>query len=297
MQMLPPKTPRGAVQLEVLRVGASGVSTVTDSVAEEEPLEIRVCRPALATSVPVRETIAVTMRTPGDDAALAAGFLWTEGILRNREELERVDVPRLAIAGQPSNTIDLFLRKAEETDAPLVRRNFFVSSSCGVCGKGSIQALHAARPAFRQPCVLRVAAGVISSLPDTSRKVQAVFDSTGGLHAASLFSADGKLLLVREDVGRHNAVDKIVGTLLLEGRLPADECVLLVSGRTSFELVQKAAMAGIQMIAAVGAPSSLAVSTADASGITLLGFVRDGRFNVYTHAERVLQAATVVCAE
>jgi FdhD protein len=296
MAVIENATPRGVVEVQILRIAESAVVEETDTVAEEEPLEIRVCRPSSSSHVPMRETVAVTMRTPGDDAALAAGFLWTEGIVRDQDEIHRVDFPRLAIAGQPQNTVDVFLRTPEDSHTPTVRRNFFVSSSCGVCGKSSIQALHAVRPSFATPSELHVGASVISSLPEALRNAQRVFERTGGLHAAALFSTAGELLLVREDVGRHNALDKIIGTLLLKKGLPADNCVLFLSGRSSFELVQKAAMAGIQMIAAVGAPSSLAVSTAAASGITLVGFVRENRFNVYAHPERVTQGAAIAFA-
>jgi FdhD protein len=289
-------TPRGAVDVQLLRIDKADLTEAIDTVAEEEPLEIRICRPSSTSHVPMRETLAVTMRTPGDDAALAAGFLWTEGLVREQTEIQRIDFPRLALAGQPQNTIDVFLRTPADVQSPNLRRNFFVSSSCGVCGKSSIQALHAARPNFPTPSTLHIPAALISSLPDSLRSAQKVFDRTGGLHAAALFSPAGQLLLLREDVGRHNALDKIIGTLLLEERLPADNCILFLSGRISFELVQKAAMAGIQFITAVGAPSSLAVSTAAASGITLLGFVRENRFNVYTHPERVVHAAQIACA-
>jgi FdhD protein len=236
-----------------------------DLVAVEEPLEIRVDgRP-----------LAVTMRTPGHDEELAAGFLFGEGLI---DRSPRIDpAPGLA-----ANTVDV--------RGPLLRdpgrRSFYATSSCGVCGKGALEevALHAPAPTPGPPSPA-VAAGLLAALPE--RLLQPTFERTGGLHATGLFSAEGELLLAREDVGRHNAMDKVVGRALLDGLLPLREHVLCVSGRLSFELVQKAAVAGAPIIVAVGAPSSLAVSLGADRGMTLCGFARDGRMNVYTGAARV----------
>jgi FdhD protein len=231
-----------------------------DAVAVEEPLEIRING----------EPVAVTMRTPGHDEELALGFCATEGL-----------APRSAVmpADLAANTIDV---SAERAAAP---RNFYTSSSCGVCGKGALEAV--AVEADRVDSDLRVTASFVAELPDKLRTAQAAFAATGGLHATGLFSFAGDLLCVREDVGRHNAMDKVIGWAFGEGLLPLADKVLCVSGRLSFELVQKAAVAGCPVLVAVGAPSSLALELAADRGITLCGFVRDGRSNVYTEAWRI----------
>ena len=234
-----------------------------DRVAVEEPLEIRINgRP-----------VAVTMRTPGHDEELALGFCLSEGLKPASSQLP-----------------DDLAANAVEVDAPgfdpeRLVRSFYTSSSCGVCGKGALEAVAVEAP--RVESELRVAPSLVSSLPGRLRESQAGFDATGGLHATGLFSAAGDLLCVREDVGRHNALDKVVGWAFREGRLPLAESVLCVSGRLSFELVQKAAVAGCPMLVAVGAPSSLAIELAADRGVTLCGFVRDGRLNVYTEPWRI----------
>ena len=235
----------------------------TDAVAVEEPLEIRVDGRALA----------VTMRTPGHDEELALGFLYGEGL---------IDGPR------PAGLTEDFAANTIEVTGPLSRdpgtRRFYTTSSCGVCGKGAIDevAVHS-EPLRGGP---RVERALLASLPD--RLAQPAFDRTGGVHATGLFDADGELVLSREDVGRHNAMDKVVGRALLDGRVPLHPCILCVSGRLSFELVQKAAVAGAPILVGVGAPSSLAIELADERGLTLCGFARGTSINVYTHAERVL---------
>ena len=230
----------------------------------EDPLEIRL----------EGRTVAITMRTPGNDQELVAGFLFTEGILQSSAQISRI----VARAG---NRITVHLAAGTTVDFDRLERHFYLSSSCGVCGKASIEAVSVccAAPPRDRPVIDRA---VIHQLPETLRATQAVFDRTGGLHAAALFDAGGGLLEVREDVGRHNAVDKVIGAAFFGDRLPLNDRLLMVSGRASFELVQKAAVAGIPALASVGAPSSLAVELALRFGMTLLGFVREQRFNVYS---------------
>ncbi len=246
-----------------------------DLLAVEEPLQIRLGGPGAEP-----RDLAITMRTPGSDEELAAGFLFTEGILPSRDAIAHIE--------RGANSIDIILTAEAAPSVSAETRNFYLTSSCGVCGKASVEALNAAgctSPPRDRP---HVSAAVIRTLPDRLRETQPVFDRTGGLHAAALFDASGHLDLVREDVGRHNALDKLIGRCVLDGRVPLHDWVLLVSGRISFELVQKALMAGIGMMCAVGAPSSLAVETALRFGMTLAGFVRDGRFNIYSGESRVV---------
>jgi FdhD protein len=253
--------PYSAQAVDVVRL--PGGRDERDRVAVEEPLEIRIAdRP-----------IAVTMRTPGHDEELALGFCLTEGLQ-----------PASAAppAGLAANTIEVV---APELDTSRVQRSFYTSSSCGVCGKGALEAV--AVEAARIESRLEADFELLTTLPDRLREAQAAFAVTGGLHATGLFSPQGELLCVREDVGRHNAMDKVVGWAFLEQRLPLVEAMLCVSGRLSFELVQKAAVAGCPLLVAVGAPSSLAVELARDRGVTLCGFARDGRLNVYTEAWRV----------
>ncbi|MFN0124342.1 MAG: formate dehydrogenase accessory sulfurtransferase FdhD [Blastocatellia bacterium] len=271
-----------------VRVVGTDAREQEDWLAVEEPLEIRLGYEV--NGLPEHKAISITMRTPGEDDELAAGFLFTEGILTDAARIER-----MYHCGKPdpvtglNNTMRVDLRPGVEVNLQRLERHFYTSSSCGVCGKSSIAALRTT--ADRVICrtgagkQMRVSAGVIHALPETLRQSQAVFARTGGLHAAALFDVTGNLIALREDVGRHNAVDKLIGARLLAGCMPLDECLLLVSGRASFELVQKAVMAGIPLLAAVGAPSSLAVQLAREFDMTLLGFVRDGRFNVYVEQE------------
>jgi FdhD protein len=253
-----------------------------DVLAVEEPLEIQLCVEDAERRHLARTTVAVTMRTPGDDASLAAGFLFTEGIVRDPAQVEAIR------AARSGNVVRVWLRPGTAVDLARLERHFYTTSSCGVCGKASIDALRATS-CFALPSASPVVdAALVHALPQRLRDAQPVFDRTGALHAAALFDAGGALRVLREDVGRHNALDKVIGAELLAGRLPAHDGVLLVSGRASFELVQKAYMAGIPVLAAVGAPSSLAVRLAREVGMTLLGFVRDGRFNVYAGGERVV---------
>jgi FdhD protein len=257
--------------LEVPPYAAAGAATlrlpegsrIVDSLAVEEPLEIRINGRA----------VAVTMRTPGHDEELALGFCLSEGIAPQSARLPE---------DLAANTVEV---DADAFDPSSVERHFYTSSSCGVCGKGALDAVAVEAP--RVDAELRVATAFIASLPDRLRAEQAAFAATGGLHATGLFSADGELLCLREDVGRHNAMDKVIGWSFSESRLPLSEYVLCVSGRLSFELVQKVAVAGCPIVAAVGAPSTLAVELAADRGITLCGFVRDGRLNVYSEAWRL----------
>ncbi|GAB3470313.1 formate dehydrogenase accessory sulfurtransferase FdhD [Actinophytocola sediminis] len=267
----------------ILRLTPDGQVRRPDSLAVEEPLELRVGGRALA----------VTMRTPGHDVELAHGFLLTEGVLGSAADVRtaRFCGPRDQDTPNTYNVLDVSLSPGVPAPATGVERNFYTTSSCGVCGKASLDAVRLATRHSPSADPLRVAAAVLGTLPDVLRGHQRVFDRTGGLHAAGLFTADGEALVVREDVGRHNAVDKVLGWALLAGRIPATGCVLVVSGRASFELVQKAVMAGVPMLAAVSAPSSLAVELADETGLTLVGFVRGGSMNIYTHTDRVTTAA------
>lgn len=242
-------------------LGTDSITSAQDLLAVEEPLQIRVNE----------RDLSITMRTPGHDRELAAGFLFTEGILKDRADLLSIE------NGENSVTLTL----ADGVD-PGVARNFYTSSSCGVCGKASIESLRNAACSMLSP--LRASRAVIHGLPAKLRAAQSVFEHTGGLHGAALFDAGGNLEMVREDVGRHNAVDKLIGAAFLDGRVPLDRRMLMLSGRASFELIQKAVMAGIPVVAAVGAPSSLAVQTALRFGMTLLGFVRENRFNIYSGA-------------
>ena len=240
-----------------------------DLLAVEEPLQIRIGE----------RNISITMRTPGNDAELAAGFLFTEGIVRRAGDIEKIECSE--------NQAIVTLAPDVAIDPDRLQRNFYMTSSCGVCGKASIEAIESAGCTILPREVPRVRETVVLSLPNKLREAQAVFEHTGGLHAAGLFSSGGDLIAVREDVGRHNAVDKLVGRALMDGQIPLSAHVLMVSGRSSFELVQKAVMAGIPILAAVGAPSSLAVKTALRFGMTLIGFLRDDRFNVYSGGNRL----------
>jgi FdhD protein len=275
--------PLGDVRRNVKSVRLTAVndgvrSTRPDTLAGEEPMEIRAGGPGQEAVA-----VAVTMRTPGGDFELAAGFLFTEGLIRGRSEVARVAYCDLPEAEQQYNVVTVILTRP--WDPGSVKRNFYATSSCGICGKAALEDVEThCSPVGPGPTVT---ASVIAGLPDALRKAQNVFERTGGLHAAGLFDADGRLRSLREDVGRHNAVDKVVGEQVLAGSVPLADRVLHVSGRVSFEIVQKAAMAGIPIVAAVGAPSSLAVEAGDRFGMTIAGFVRDGRFNVYSHPERI----------
>ncbi|MBI4261038.1 MAG: formate dehydrogenase accessory sulfurtransferase FdhD [Actinobacteria bacterium] len=276
---VPPGEPAApAAPVRVVAVRGGRRSERADRLAVEEPMEIQAAGPG---QDPAGE--AVTMRTPGDDFELAAGFMFTEGLVRSRGEVRSVrycDVPE---EEQHRNVVTV--RLFRPFDPGVLRRNFPATSSCGVCGKASLDQVELACEAPAPGPVLR--RGVVEELPERMRSGQRIFDRTGGLHAAGLFDPEGRLLALREDVGRHNAVDKLVGRALLSGELPLSRRVLMVSGRLSFEIVQKAAMAGLPVVCAVSAPSTLAVDAARRLGMTVVGFLRGDRFNVYSGPERI----------
>ncbi|WP_433456209.1 formate dehydrogenase accessory sulfurtransferase FdhD [Streptomyces sp. CA-142005] len=270
---------RVTVRRRVLRIRDGAPSARPDTLAAEEPMEIRVGgRP-----------LTVTMRTPGDDFDLAAGFLAGEGVVHAAEDVTGIRYCAGATpdGGNTYNVVDVALAPGVALPEASLERNFYTTSSCGLCGKASLDAVRMATRWSVAEDPLSVGPQLLASLPGKLRAAQKVFDSTGGLHAAGLFTADGELLCLREDVGRHNAVDKVVGHALRSGLLPLRGTVLMVSGRASFELVQKAVLAGIPLLAAVSAPSSLAVDLAAESGLTLVGFLRGASMNVYTGADRL----------
>jgi FdhD protein len=261
-----------AVKILRHRAGKRPVEA-SDQVAREEPLEIRVRG----------RSVAVTMRTPGHDAELAAGFLLTEHIIRERRHLAGIATCTASL--EPQNTLDVFLAPGVEVDFARLTRHVFATSSCGLCGKASIEAVKQNFPPV--DAKLCIPAKMLLQLPARMRRAQKTFSATGGLHAAAVFNAQGKLRVLREDVGRHNAVDKVLGHGFLNGEFPLATHILLVSGRASFEILQKSLAARIPIICAVSAPSSLAVDFARSASQTLVGFLRDGGMNIYSHPERV----------
>jgi FdhD protein len=270
--------------VEVTTIAQGEREVRPDLLATEEPLEIRIGYGPMGNRH--QQSLSVTMRTPGHDFELAVGFLFTEGIIQSYQQVESIkyceDVGR---AEEKDNVVRVELKPDVEIDFKKLQRNFYTTSSCGVCGKSSISAVTQRCPVI--PVSWRATPEVIHSLPGALLNAQHVFEHTGGLHASGLFTREGKLQLLREDIGRHNALDKVIGAMLVKNEIPLTHFILLVSGRASFELVQKAAMAGIPVLAAVGAPSSLAVQLAADCGITLLGFVRNNRFNVYSTPQRI----------
>jgi FdhD protein len=294
MTARPGSTVRRTVEQVSFDGGEAARRTRTDVLATEEPLEIRIVRADDARGRRVlsdrAHRVSVTMRTPGADFELAAGFLFAEGLIGAGADIGTISY--CGDAEQRYNVVNVVLAPGVAFDPAQLARNFFATSSCGVCGKASIEAVTG-------PACPRIVSDVsitpetLLSLPGKLRPSQAVFERTGGLHAAALFDADGGLLRVREDVGRHNAMDKLVGGALLAGEVPLADRVVLVSGRLSFELVQKAARAGVAVLAAVSAPSSLAVELAEQAGMTLVGFLREARFNVYAGAERIAAPASI----
>lgn len=274
----------GFSRLPVRKVTSDTLVDTTDALAVEEPLEIRVG--FLDGDVRRNRAVSITMRTPGDDFELAAGFLFTEGIVSSPDQITEIKHCGPKDTEGETNTVRLDLADGVAIDLKSLERHFYTTSSCGVCGKSSIEALYTGAKQL-EPNGLRIGGALINSLPDILRQNQDVFDRTGGLHASALFDPEGGLIAIREDVGRHNALDKVIGARLLKGETSLSDSVLMVSGRASFELVQKALMASIPVMLAVGPPSTLAVELANEFGMTLVGFVRDGGYNVYAGAERV----------
>jgi len=267
---------------EIIKVNGNKSYHQSDFLAVEEPLEIQVSFGEPVQQVP--KSICVTMRTPGNDLELAAGFLFTEGLIKDAG-----DVLSIKQRGPLDNTVCVELRQGIIIDVKKLERNFYTTSSCGVCGKSSINAVKTICQIERSGQVeLRMSAATIYHLPQVLRNRQDIFDFTGGLHGCGLFDESGQLLLTREDVGRHNALDKLIGAALQQSMLPLHRYLLLLSGRSSFELIQKAWMAGITMVAAIGAPSSLAVQMAEELDITLIGFLKNNAFNIYSGSHRII---------
>ena len=267
--------------ISIQKISAGKIIEADDLVAVEEPLEIQ-----LEYSTPtgrMQKNIAVTMRTPGNDEELASGFLFTEGIIKNKAAIKDVK--------KTHTDENLVMVTLHENIIPVLAnasRNFYSTSSCGICGKASIEAIRTVSQYNDEKDNICIQASVLYLLQVQLKKQQKIFEDTGGIHASALFDFDGNFIMLREDVGRHNALDKVIGAALINDKLPLTNCMLLLSGRASFELVQKALMAGIKIIAAVGAPSSLAVELAQENCITLVGFLRNDRFNIYSGKQRIL---------
>ncbi len=275
-----PPTPRQAAPIRVTTYRGGRIATRDDHLAGEEPMAIRACGPG---QVPV--DVAVTMRTPGHEAELAVGFLYSEGLMDETDAIEAITIGEPGERSQPDDEVTVHLARPFDASG-VPERHFVATASCGICGKASLDAVEVrCRPIPDGPVV---PPAVLIGLPGALREAQAVFDATGGLHAAGLFDPVGRLIAVREDVGRHNALDKLIGSQLLAGVVPLHERIVLVSGRASFELVQKAAVAGVPVLAAVSAPSDLAVEAASRLGVTLIGFLRGEGFNVYARPDRVV---------
>ncbi|HCM78034.1 MAG TPA: formate dehydrogenase accessory sulfurtransferase FdhD [Cytophagales bacterium] len=270
--------------VEITKVTAGSSQVKPDLMAVEEPLEIRIGFGPIGDRT--QKSLSVTMRTPGHDYELATGFLFTEGIIDSYNQVESIkyceDVGKQE---ERDNVVRVELKPDVKLDMKKLQRNFYTTSSCGVCGKSSIEAVEVTCARIQDR--IKIDKAVVHTLPDKLREAQQIFEHTGGLHAVGLFDLSGKLLLTREDVGRHNAMDKIIGASLFKGEIPLANTIMVVSGRASFELVQKALRAGVPIMAAVGAPSSLAVTLAGDLGMTLMGFVRENSFNVYTGKERI----------
>lgn len=269
--------------IQVTKINHEEALIRPDLLAVEEPLEIRLGFGPTAGREQM--SLSVTMRTPGHDFELVLGFLFTEGVISSSEQVDSIQYCSSVKKDEAENVIRVELKADKKLDCKKFQRHFYTSSSCGVCGKSSIDSVRVHCPPIQS--ALKITHDTVNSLPQKLREAQAVFEHTGGLHASALFNEEGDLIMVREDVGRHNALDKVIGAMLLQKQTVLTNYVLMVSGRTSFELIQKAAVAGIPVVAAVGAPSSLAVSLAKEVGITLLGFVRDQKFNIYCGEQRV----------
>lgn len=277
-------------EVKIIKINSVGVSenaNENDLLAVEEPLEIRLVYGPMAERK--QKNISITMRTPGHDFELATGFLFTEGIIKNATDI--LNISHYNSLLNPENIVIVELKENVELELAKLERNFYTTSSCGVCGKASIDAVKTTTETHKTVgnSDLKVEQTLLFKLPKILRNHQEVFETTGGLHASALFDTEGKLLITHEDVGRHNALDKLIGVALLQNLTLLDNYILLLSGRASFELIQKAAMAGIKIVAAIGAPSSLAVQMANEFGMTLIGFLKDTRFNIYSGEERILR--------
>lgn len=275
----------GTSHLSIEKISSSGRIKTVDVLACEEPLEIRLAY--FKGKEVLQKALSVTMRTPGNDVDLALGFLLSEGIIKEKSDVIKAEYLSHKSTASRENRLLIGLSREVQFDIKKLERHFYTSSSCGVCGKASIEAIETKcdlQLIHNQPIIDKK---IISKLPNTLRKSQNLFEETGGIHAAGIFDVQGNLILLREDVGRHNAVDKVIGAALQKGLFPLSDYILQVSGRTSFELVQKTLMAGIPILSAVGAPSSLAVDLARENEMTLLGFVKGDRFNIYSGGKRV----------
>jgi FdhD protein len=266
--------------IQIHKISSGEINETEDKVAVEEPLQIQL--EYSTASGRMLKNIAVTMRTPGNDEELAAGFLFTEGVIKNAQAISEIKQ-----SPADENIVQVILKENIIPVLGNAARNFYTTSSCGICGKASIDAINTVSAFVAVKDSICINASVLYNLQDTIKEQQHVFEDTGGIHACAIFDCSGKFIMLREDVGRHNALDKIIGAALMNDKLPLNNCLLFLSGRASFELVQKAVMAGIKAIVAVGAPSSLAVEIAKENEITLIGFLRDSRFNIYTGKERI----------
>ncbi|TAK49521.1 MAG: formate dehydrogenase accessory sulfurtransferase FdhD [Saprospiraceae bacterium] len=277
---------KGITKADILKVRKTAGQDQQDALVLEEPLEIRLGFEK--EGIRHQKSISVTMRTPGDDEELALGFLFTEGILSSLSQIQNISRAATRWPEAKENVIVIELNGHQELNFKRLERHFYTTSSCGVCGKASIEAIRV-QGRFEIPDnTPQVEAALLHTLPGQLLRHQSVFDCTGGLHAAALFDKQGRLLMAREDIGRHNALDKLIGAAWQQDMLPLQDHLILVSGRAGFELVQKSVVAGAPLFAAVGAPSSLAVELATEAGMTLIGFLRNEQFNIYTHPERVI---------
>ncbi len=271
---------RQVENIQIYKTSSGAINEITDKVAVEEPLQIQL-EYSTATGQ-MQKDIAVTMRTPGNDEELAAGFLFTEAVIKNAD-----DISAIKHLHADENIIQVILKENIIPSLGSAARNFYTTSSCGICGKASIDAIQTVTQYAEVKNNSCIPAAVFHTLQNELKKQQKVFEDTGGIHASAIFDAEGRFILLREDVGRHNALDKIIGFAMLNRQLPLNNGILLLSGRASFELVQKAEMAGIKIIASVGAPSSLAVEMAKENDVTLIGFLREDRFNIYSGKKRI----------
>lgn len=270
---------------KIIRIGSQGQEDVPDLVAIEEPLEIRL---GIGPEDQREQlSLSITMRTPGHDKELALGFLYAEGIISSFQDINSIEYCETVKPEEEGNVIRIELSYSIHVNEEKLARHFYTSSSCGVCGKTSIEAINVFIPAYNER-FSKINASLVYKFPALLKEAQKVFEHTGGIHACGLFDVKGKLLKLREDVGRHNAVDKLIGALLIERKLPSSQSIMVLSGRISFELVQKAARAGIQFIAAIGAPSSLAIDMAKKHHITMVGFLKNSSFNIYSGEERIV---------